>query len=214
MVASSQDSWDGFPSSSSPLPTIFLPSNHQKIYRRRSDRGNRSSPACMATHPPVLKIHDRDGVVNWRFRRDNVTQPLPDDIHKCPYAHANDATELKYMNNGTSVDAIYTVVTLPSLSTIPGPRQSSHRQAYYVCTLQKKRRSMRAWDGSLVYNARAANALFANPLILQNMTGLRAIHRLVWDEQGQMLWATGMDAAADGTDQAPAFGTIVGYLGV
>ncbi|OQD76731.1 hypothetical protein PENANT_c123G06592 [Penicillium antarcticum] len=60
-----------------------------------------------------------------------------------------------------------------------------------------------------VYNGSAANALVASLLIFQNITGLRAIHGLIWDEQGQILCAVGTDAAADGTDPVPAYGTIV-----
>ncbi|KAJ5288341.1 hypothetical protein N7508_011116 [Penicillium antarcticum] len=64
-----------------------------------------------------------------------------------------------------------------------------------------------------VYNGSAANALVASLLIFQNITGLRAIHGLIWDEQGQILCAVGTDAAADGTDPVPAYGTIVVYPG-
>lgn len=178
--------------------------------------------------PPLLKIHDRDGVVNWSFHRDDVTQQLPEDVHKCLYAHANDATELKYMNNGTSVGAVYSDLALVINHTPENPGTDKlitfalcrrNEVLWNAHTLEPLPGNLlavgttgqRAWDGILVYNASAANDLVANPPILQNITGLRAIHGLIWDEQGQMLWAAGTDAAADGSDPVPAYGTIVGY---
>jgi hypothetical protein len=178
--------------------------------------------------PPLIKIHDRHGVVDWSFTREDVTQELPADVRKCLYAKANDATEVKYMNNGTSVGAVYSDLVVVINHTPDNPatdklitfslcrRNDFLWNAHTLEPLPGNRIAVgttrqHPWDGILVYNASAANPLMANPPILQNITGLRAIHGLIWDEQGQMLWAAGTDAAADGTDPVPAYGTIIGY---
>ncbi|KAJ5332710.1 hypothetical protein MYU51_015337 [Penicillium brevicompactum] len=178
--------------------------------------------------PPLLKIHDRHGTVDWSFHRKDVKQELPADVHKCLYARANDATEVKWMNNGTSVGAVYSDLALVINHTPDNPatdklitfalcrRNDFLWNAHTLEPLPGDRLAVgttrqRPWDGILVYNASASQPLMANPPILQNITGLRAIHGLIWDEQGQMLWAAGTDAAADGSDPVPAYGTIIGY---
>ncbi|KAJ5872666.1 uncharacterized protein N7529_005019 [Penicillium soppii] len=178
--------------------------------------------------PPLWKIHDRHGVVNWSFERKDVTQDLPEDVHTCLYSRANDATEVKYMNNGTSVGGVYSDLALVINHTPENPaidklitftlcrRNDALWNAHTLEPLPGDLLAVgttgqRPWDGILVYNASAANPLMANPPIIQNITGLRAIHGLIWDEQGQMLWAAGTDAAADGSDPVPAYGTIIGY---
>lgn len=178
--------------------------------------------------PPLLKIHDRHGVVSWSFERKDVMQELPADVRKCLYARANDATEVKWMNNGTSIGAVYSDLALVINHTPNNPatdklitfalcrRNDFLWNAHTLEPLPGDRLAVgttrqRPWDGILVYNTSAANPLMANPPILQNITGLRAIHGLIWDEQGQMLWAAGTDVAADGTDPDPAYGTIIGY---
>ncbi|KAJ5781195.1 hypothetical protein N7457_006355 [Penicillium paradoxum] len=178
--------------------------------------------------PPLIKIHDRNGDVSWSFVREDVTQSLPADVRKCLYAKADDTTELKYMNNGTSVGAVYSDLVLVVNHTPKNPTTDKfitfalcrrNEVLWNAHTLEPLPGDLlavgttgqRPWDGILVYNASAANSLMANPPILQNITGLRAIHALIWDEQGQMLWGAGTDAAADGSDPVPAFGTIIGY---
>lgn len=178
--------------------------------------------------PPLIKIHDRTGAVSWSFVREDVTQPLPDDVRKCLYAKADDTTELKYMNNGTSVGAVYSDLALVVNHTPENPATDKfitfalcrrNEVLWNAHTLEPLPGDLlavgttgqRPWDGILVYNASAANPLMGNPPIIQNITGLRAIHGLIWDEQGQMLWGAGTDAAADGSDPVPAYGTIIGY---
>ncbi|KAJ5132008.1 hypothetical protein N7448_006166 [Penicillium atrosanguineum] len=178
--------------------------------------------------PPLLKIHNRDGDVKWSFARKDVTQSLPPGLQNCLYSNANDATELKWMNNGTSLGAIYSNLALV-INHTPNNPETDKRITFAVCRdtavlwnahtveplpgqrLAVATTGQRPWDGILVYNASAANPLTDNPPILQNITGLRAIHGMIWDEQGQMLWAAGTDAAADGSDPVPAYGTIIGY---
>ena len=167
-------------------------------------------------------------VVNWKFQRDDLTQHLPNDIPKCLCAHANDAIDLKYMNNSTGVGAIYSDLALV-INHTPANPVADKLLTFTLCrrndvlwnahTLEPLPGNLlavgttgqRAWDGILVYKASAANALVANLPVLQSITGLRAIYSLIWDKQGQMLWAAGTDAAADSTDLVSAYGTIVGY---
>ncbi|OGE48041.1 hypothetical protein PENARI_c033G02388 [Penicillium arizonense] len=179
-------------------------------------------------HPPVLRIHDRQGVVKWSWERSDVAQDLPPRIRSGLYSNANDATDMKWMRGGTSVAAIYSnlIVVInhtpdrPSLDkkiTFALSRDSPMLwNAHTLEPLPGDRLAVgttgqRPWDGIQVYNISTANPLVDEPPILQTIEGLRAIHALIWDEQGQMLWAAGTDAAADGSDPVPAYGVIQGY---
>ncbi|BDD56297.1 hypothetical protein MPDQ_002043 [Monascus purpureus] len=178
--------------------------------------------------PALLKIHDRDGIVKWTWGRSDVTQPLPPQIKRCLYSNANDATELKWIRNGTSVAAIYSNLVL-IINHTPDNPATDKQITFAVCreneflwnahTLELlpgnrvavATTGQRPWDGILVYDATIGNPLVDDPPILQNITGLRAIHGMIWDETEQMLWAVGTDAAADGSDNIPAYGTLQGY---
>ncbi|KAJ6021319.1 hypothetical protein N7540_006823 [Penicillium herquei] len=179
-------------------------------------------------HPPEIKIHDRSGEVSWSFRREDVTQDLPAGLKRCLHASANDATEIKYMRNGSSVAAVYSDLALV-INHTPDDPVNDKKITWAVCrdneflwnahTLEPLPNDLiavgttgqRPWDGILVYNASIGNPLADDSPILQNITGLRAIHAMIWDEQAQILWATGTDAAADGSDPVPVHGTIQGY---
>ncbi|KAJ5676156.1 hypothetical protein N7462_009053 [Penicillium macrosclerotiorum] len=178
-------------------------------------------------HPPLLKIHDRKGTVKWKFERSDVQQELPARIRGCLYSSANDATDLKWMN-GQRVAAIYSDLAL-IINHTPDDPMMDKKITFAVCTddeflwnahsveplpgdrIAVSTTGQRPWDGILVYNSSMENPLVDEPIILQNVTGLRAIHGMIWDEQAQMLWATGTDAAADGSDPIPAYGVIQGY---
>ncbi|KAJ5287557.1 hypothetical protein N7478_003243 [Penicillium angulare] len=179
-------------------------------------------------YPPLLKIHDRTGEISWSFRREDVTQDLPPAIKKCLWAHSNDATEIKYMHDGKSVGAVYADLAMV-VNHLPDDPVNDKKITFAVCrdnqflwnahTVEALPNDLfaigttgqRPWDGILVYNASAANPLVDEPPILQNITGLRAIHAMIWDEQEQILWACGTDAAADGSDPVPAYGVVQGY---
>ncbi|KAE8158601.1 hypothetical protein BDV40DRAFT_275346 [Aspergillus tamarii] len=178
--------------------------------------------------PPLLKVHDRTGRIKWSWGRDDVTQELPPYIRHCLYSDANDATEVKWIKNGTAIAAIYSDLVL-MINHTPDNPETDKLITFAVCrqneflwnahTLEPLpgdrvavgTTGSNAWDGILVYNSSVDNPLVDEPLILQNVTGLRAIHGMIWDEQEQMLWAAGTDAAADGSDPIPAYGTIQGY---
>jgi hypothetical protein len=178
--------------------------------------------------PPLIKIHDREGSIKWKFERDHVHQELPPALQRCLYASANDATELKWLRGGTAVAAIYSDLALV-INHTPDDPTTDKKITFAVCRdneflwnahsveplpgdlLAVATTGQRPWDGILVYNASTANPLVDEPPVLQNITGLRAIHAMIWDEQAQMLWACGTDVAADGSDPAPAHGVIQGY---
>jgi len=178
--------------------------------------------------PPLLKIHDRRGTVRWSWERFDVTQDLPPGLKRCLYSSADDATDIKWMANGTSVAAIYSDLVMV-LNHTPDDPSTDKSITFAVCCdneflwnahsvepLPGERLAIgttgqRPWDGILVYNASRDAPLTDNPHLLQNITGLRAIHGLIWDEHGQMLWAAGTDYAADGSDDMPARGVIRGY---
>lgn len=178
--------------------------------------------------PPKLKIHDRQGIVKWSWERKDVTQNLPPRIRSGLLSHANDATEMKWMRGGTSVAAIYgnLIVVVNHTPHIPSIDKKitfavnrDNDELWNAHTLEPlpgdrlaiANTGQRPWDGILVYNMSSALPLMDHPPVLQKMEGLRAIHGLIWDEQGQMLWACGTDIAADGSDNAPAYGVIQGY---
>ncbi|KAJ5786984.1 hypothetical protein N7457_001974 [Penicillium paradoxum] len=178
--------------------------------------------------PPKLKIHDRKSVVKWSWERQDVTQPLPPRIRSGLYSNANDATELKWMRGGKSVGAIYSNLVVVINHTPDHPSTDKQitfalsrdsddlRNAHTLEPLPGDRLAVattgqRPWDGILVYNMSSALPLVDEPPVLQRIEGLRAIHAMIWDEKLQMLWATGTDAAADGSDSVPAYGVIQGY---
>lgn len=176
-------------------------------------------------HPPQINIHDRQGELSWSFTRSDAQQDLPPNIKRCLYGRAIDATDVKWLNNGTSVAAIYSALAVVINHTPDNP-ETDKKITFALCRdnewlwnahtieplpgnrLAVGTTGQRPWDGILVYDA---GELVDEPRILQNVTGLRAIHAMIWDEQTQMLWATGTDAAADGSDGIPAYGAIVGY---
>lgn len=178
--------------------------------------------------PPLFKIHDRKGDVRWTWERDDVTQDLPPGLHRCLYSSADDATDMKWMGNGSSVAAIYSDLVMVVNHT-PDDPSTDKAITFAVCCdneflwnahsveplpgqrLAVSTTGQRPWDGILVYNASRDAPLTDEPQMLQNITGLRAIHGLIWDEQGGILWAAGTDVAADGSDPIPAHGVIQGY---
>lgn len=180
------------------------------------------------SEPPILKIHDREGNINWSFQRKDLQQILPKDVNDCFHDQSTATVEVKYMNNGTSLGAVYSGLVLV-LNHTPQYPATDKLITFALCRknpvlwnshsleplpgdlLAVGTTGQRSWDGILVYNASAASPLMGHPPVVQNITGLRAIHGMIWDEQGQMLWAAGTDAAADGSDPVPAYGTIVGY---
>lgn len=211
-----------------PLADWYIPPIQPQARLRPENRPWQDIVTGVYGHPPLLKIHDRAGEVSWSFRREDVDQDLPPGLRRCLNSNANDATDVKWMRNGTNVAAIYSALALVVNHT-PDDPVNNKKITWAICrdneflwnahTLEPLPNDLiavgttgqRPWDGILVYNASTANPLVDDPPILQNITGLRAIHAMIWDEQKQMLWACGTDAAADGSDPVPAYGTIQGY---
>ncbi|CAG8017957.1 unnamed protein product [Penicillium olsonii] len=179
-------------------------------------------------HPPKLKIHDRESTIKWSWERKDVTQDLPPRIRSGLFGRANDATEMKWMRDGKSVAAIYSslIVVINHTPDIPSIDKkitfAVNRDtdvlwnAHTLEPLPGDRLAVattgqRPWDGIQVYNMSSALPLEDEPPILQTVEGLRAIHAMIWDEEGQMLWACGTNVAADGSDPEPAYGVIQGY---
>ncbi|KAJ5239800.1 hypothetical protein N7468_004419 [Penicillium chermesinum] len=178
--------------------------------------------------PAVLKLHDRKGNVSWSWQREDVTQPLPPALERCLWSDANDATDLKWMRSGKSVGAVYSNLVMVVNHTPEDP-ENDKKITWAICrdneffwnahaleALPGNRVAVgttgeRPWDGIIVYDMSMDKELVDDPPILQNITGLRAIHGLIWDEEEQLLWAAGTDAAADGSDPVPAYGALVAY---
>ena len=179
-------------------------------------------------NPPVLKIHDSQGVVKWKWSRDHLKQKLPNDIKKCLFSVANDATEVKWIRNGTAVAAIYSDTVL-IINHTPSNSKTDKKITFAACRqnsllhnahtlemlpgdlLAVATTGQTASDGFVVYNASEKASLDANPTVLQKVSGMRAIHGMIWDETEQLLWATGTDHAADGSEKTPAYGVLQGY---
>ncbi|KAM3425841.1 hypothetical protein NHJ13734_009882 [Beauveria thailandica] len=52
--------------------------------------------------------------------------------------------------------------------------------------------------------------MVANPMPLQKLSGVRAIHGMLWDQQGRTLWVAGNTDRADGRG-GKSFGIVQGY---
>lgn len=174
--------------------------------------------------PPLLTVHDRSGKVSWSFSRVDIKQQLPPVIQNSLDAGANDATDMKFMHGGKAVGAVYgDLVVVINYA----PFQQNDKQILFAAprrdtflwnthTLESLPDNKLAvattgshpWEGILVYDLN--QPLSDNPVILQNITGQRDVHGMVWDEQLSILWCAGSDHAPDGSE-GPAYGTIQGY---
>ena len=177
------------------------------------------------SQPPLLTVHDRSGQVKWSFSRVDITQQLPPTLQHSLDIDANDATEMKWIHGGKAVAAIYgDLVVVVNYApgtpddkkiTFAAPRRNTFLwNSHTVEPLPDGKLAVATTgstpgDGVLVYDI--TGPIVDNPPVLQNLTGQRAVHGMVWDEQASMLWATGSDHAPDGADGVPAFGTVQGY---
>lgn len=178
--------------------------------------------------PALIKIHDRDGVVKWDWGREDVTQDLPESLRRCLYGGSNDATDLKWMRNGTSMGAIYSDLIMV-INHHPDNPETDKKITFARCRDNEFLWNAHAieglpddlmavgttghhpWDGIHVYNVSESLPLMYNPPMVQNISGLPGVHALLWDEETRTLWAAGTDKAPDGSDGVPAVGLIVGY---
>ncbi|KAJ5155550.1 hypothetical protein N7492_008353 [Penicillium capsulatum] len=174
-----------------------------------------------------LTIHDRDGVRKWSLDRDNITQILPDDVHDCINA-GPEVAEVKYMNHGKSIAATFSDSVIVVNHTPDNPA-TDKQITFALCRgrngfgdthtveplpgnlLAVATTGQRSWDGIVIFDASPSLPLTGSPPVLQNITGFPTVHSMIWDEQAQMLWAAGTDAAADGSDPVPAYGTLMSY---
>lgn len=201
--------------------------NEHQEYSRAEPGGWNQIITGVYSQPPLIKIHDRQGMVQWSFSRTDVEQrqQLPPSIQQCINSPANDATDMKWIRNGTAIAAVYSNTVL-IINYAPGQPQDKQvdfaacRSGNYLAnshTLEPlpdgkiavATTGARPWDGIVVFdsNEKLVNA----PQLVQNITGLRAVHGMVWDETARTLWAAGTSAAPDGSDGVPSFGVIQGY---
>lgn len=178
--------------------------------------------------PPALVIHDREGVKRWTFERDRITQDLPPDVHRCIHDTSHEADEVKYMKKGKSIASVFSKSVIVVSHTPENPA-TDKLITFALCRLKNEFRTshsveplpgdrlavatsdQRSSDGIVVFNASAANPLTGSPEPLQTIRGFPTVHSMVWDEEGQMLWAAGTDVAADGSDKIPANVTIMAF---
>lgn len=178
--------------------------------------------------PALIKIHDRDGVIKWSWGREDVTQELPESLRRCLYSEANDATDLKWMRNGTSMGAIYSNLIMV-INHQPNNPETDKKITFATCRdneflwnahaveglpndlMAVGTTGHRSWDGIFVYNVSQSLPIEDNPPLVQNITGLPGVHALMWEESTRILWAAGTNVAPDGSDGIPALGLIIGY---
>ncbi|KAJ5155466.1 hypothetical protein N7492_008269 [Penicillium capsulatum] len=178
--------------------------------------------------PPLIKIHDRDGVIKWTWEREDVTQELPDGLLRCLYSEANDATDLKWMRNGTSLGGVYSDLIMV-VNHHPQNPETDKFITFATCRdnefmwnahaveglpgdlMAVGTTGHRPWDGILVFNISTSLPLVENAPVHQNITHLPGIHALIWEESTRILWAAGTDVAPDGSEGMPATGLVVGY---
>ncbi|KJZ70752.1 hypothetical protein HIM_09885 [Hirsutella minnesotensis 3608] len=172
----------------------------------------------------VPRIEIRDPNDNtWEWNANTGVSHFSDQIKRCINA-SDSATEVKYCAKGQKVLAIsgHSVVVIKHA---PGDLLDKNVE-FAVCLDQDP----------LLKNAHTAEMLPANLLAVattgqdgnagiriydmssktgsyrpkQNLTGIRAIHGMIWDEEKQTLWAAGNTRAANGKE-GKSYGIVQGY---
>ena len=216
----------GPPSPPSPPPG---PESAQSHHGHHGHHGHHDTFQNIATgfysQPPVLNVHDRTGQIKWSFSQSDIHQQLPPKLQHSLNIDANDATEMKWIHGGKAVAAVYGDLVV-IIKYAPGTSEDKE------ITFAAPRRNTVLWnthtleplpdgklavattgqtpgDGILVYDT--TGPIVDDPPILQNLTGQRAVHGMLWDDQASILWATGNDHAPNGADGVTSYGTVQGY---
>ncbi|KAJ5438007.1 uncharacterized protein N7458_009005 [Penicillium daleae] len=155
-----------------PLAEYYIPPIQPQARLRTENRPWQDIITGLYGVPPLIKIHDREGTVKWKFERDDVHQKLPPALQRC----FDLALVINHTPDDPTIDKQITFAVCRdneflwnahSVEPLPGDLLA-------VATT-----GQRPWDGILVYNASTANPLVDEPPVLQNITGLRAIHTMI-----------------------------------
>lgn len=176
--------------------------------------------------PAQILIHDMQGVPSWSWSAaDAAAQPsLPATLLACIQSPTA-VPEAKWADGGRSVLAVYNAAAL-LITRAPGTAHDK-QVAFGVCLdqgdmgnthsvellpdgLLAVATTAAARDASiLVFNASAGLQPDAAPV--QTLDLLPAVHGLVWDAQGSLLWGVGATADPGGGAAAPAAAALNGY---
>ncbi|EQL02217.1 WD40/YVTN repeat-like-containing domain protein [Ophiocordyceps sinensis CO18] len=168
---------------------------------------------------PKILVHDRHGNISWSWNATMGTSHVPIKVRKCIQG-GRSATEVKWAGNGDRIAAIIgrsaVIVgysgqfdkTVLFAVCLAGLSANSHTvellpgMLLAVATSGQTRN-----DGIYIYDA---NKMERDPRPIQTLVGVRAIHGMIWDQQGQKLWAAGTTDAADGSGGV-AYSVVQGY---
>lgn len=168
------------------------------------------------TSRPKIKILDRYNQTKWSFSQPEIEQPgLSPELRNCLW-HGDSGVEVKYLDGGRKVLATFAHTVL-IINHTPDEPKKDKTIAWGMCwrdhmsnshTVEMLPDNMLALattgqtmdDGIWIFNASIPQKYGdVHPDILQKIRRFPAIHGMVWDQEGQRLWAAGTEKAADGS---------------
>lgn len=179
--------------------------------------------------PPRIVISDINGEIEWECKwnkNESKNNDLGDNLKYCMGDNSsNSATDVKFARNGTMVAAFYSKAAVV-INHMPGNKEND-KIVYAVCTNQTllwnahtlkvlpgdllavATTGQTQEDGFVVYNMSSPSSGYDKPL--RQLKNLPAIHGLIWDKKGNMLWTGGTNTSANGGPNHPAYVVLQGY---
>ncbi|XWW95903.1 hypothetical protein V2A60_003872 [Cordyceps javanica] len=172
-----------------------------------------------------IVIHDVDGNPSWTWSAADAAaqQGMPADLLACIQSPTA-VPEAKWANGGQSVLTIYNAAAL-MISRVPGGGGQDKQVTFGVCLDQDDMSNTHSLelvpDGKVAIATTTANmdatilvfnvsaGLQAGAAPVQSLNLLPAVHGLVWDEQGGLLW--GLGSSADPSGAAASVSALNGY---
>lgn len=168
-----------------------------------------------------ISIHDVDGASTWTWGASDAANQknMPADLLAC-IESPTAVPEAKWANGGQSVIAVYNAAAL-MINRMPGSDQDK-LVTFGVCVNRDDMTNTHSLelvpDGKLAIATATANTqatikvfslsagLNATSLPDQELNLLPAVHSLVWDQTGSLLWGAGStsDPSLNGTPSNPA----------
>lgn len=176
-----------------------------------------------STEFPEINILDIHGNIEWTWNATHAAQ-APSSLVQCLFAGWGSATEVKGFSDHTKIAALYGEAAIV-INHTPDNKESDKKIVWGICTkdILDNSHTLEAlpedWlaiattgqdpntDGLWIYDT--SFGFTDSPEPKQKITGLPAVHGMIWDEELQVLWAVGTDKAANGHE--PAYGLLNGY---